>query len=293
MATHKPSARDYAYSGAYDTTAFQKAYQHEFQRVPKFNEPSLPNLLFLLNKIGSDSRIIDLRWTAYMLATSFVESSHTIKETRHTVDKHHVTHSHTVKLWRNFTPIDEKGHGKGHDYYLPVKVKRLPTGDARITEYDGDQWTVSAGGGGPRPMHPLEVRGAKMGTHAHPRYQSDDGDEHFYFGRGYVQLTWWSNYANAGVVLHKGLELLYKPELVNDPDMAYQIFATGMVTGSIFANHHRCADFFHGDVTDYVRARLMVNPKAKLANKKEVADIAELFEKVLFASQLRQKVAAR
>ena len=30
-------------------------------------------------------------------------------------------------------------------------------------------------------------------------YTNDPGDENAYYGRGYVQLTWWSNYAKASV----------------------------------------------------------------------------------------------
>lgn len=100
-----------------------------------------------------------------------------------------------------------------------------------------------------------------------------------------MQLTWWENYARAGVVLGRGMELLFDPDLVDEPDTAYQIMITGMSTGQIFAHGHKLSDYFRGSHTDYVGARTMVNPKAKHANKVEVAKIAERFEQILLASK--------
>ena len=82
-----------------------------------------------------------------------------------------------------------------------------------------------------------------------------------------------------------------QPNLVNDPNTAYEIMARGMCTGEIFANHHRFSDFFQGSHTDYVNARRMVNPGAKHANKVEVAKIAEKFEAVLLSSKVTGEVA--
>jgi hypothetical protein len=52
-----------------------------------------------------------------MLATTFVESSHT--EKFRVPAKHGKGHekARTVKVWRNFKPIEEIGHGRGHAYY--------------------------------------------------------------------------------------------------------------------------------------------------------------------------------
>lgn len=43
----------------------------------------MPDIQFVLGEIGADSRITDVRWAAYLLATVFVESSHIVKVTRH------------------------------------------------------------------------------------------------------------------------------------------------------------------------------------------------------------------
>jgi hypothetical protein len=107
----------------------------------------------------------------------------------------------------------------------------------------------------------------------------------YYFGRGLVQLTWWYNYATAGATLGRGLDFLFDPTLVDDKDVAYDILATGLCTGAVFAHGKKLQQYFHGGHTGYVHARDMVNPKVAHANKVEVAHLAERFEKVLFASR--------
>jgi hypothetical protein len=287
--------KDYFYAGAFDRSIFQEAYVKAFRNVPKFNFSSLPDLLFVLGRIEADSRISDVRWAAYLLATTFIESSHTLKIRRDSIDRQGRTSAHTVKAWRNFSPTSEVGHGKGKKYYQPVKVKRLSNGDGQITEYDGEQWIVSSMTGRARP----DQRGQRMGIVFHAneppalRFTHEDGDEQQYYGRGYVQLTWWSNYAAAGIALGQGLELLFHPNRVNDPSTAYLIMSIGMCTGTIFANGRRMAKYFNGGHTDYVGARDMVNPGATQTNKVEVAKIAELFEGVLVASKANQRMVAR
>ena len=158
----------------------------------------------------------------------------------------------------------------------------LPDGSARVTEFDGEQWIVS-GGGIPRPNH----RNQKLGTDpkstsgAAPAYEADDGDELEYYGRGFVQLTWWSNYAATGALIGRGLDLLLDPELVSQPELAYKIMSTVMRTGAGFANRNTFAKYFHADHTDYVHARAMVNGHS---HEREIGALAERFEKVLFAA---------
>lgn len=228
-----------------------------------------------------------------MLATTYVESSHTIRIQKVTPGKKGHSKTHSVKVWRNFSPIEEAGHGKGRKYYLPVKVTPLSNGDARLVEFDGDAWTVSAQTGHATPAHKHQKMGVRPTAAESPAYEADDGDEQLYFGRGYVQLTWWRGYANAGVALGRGLDLLFDPDSVDEKETAYQIMATGMCTGEIYANGRTLSRYFHQGQTDYVGARDMVNPGAKHANKVEVAEIAKIFENVLFAARLQQAVAAR
>jgi hypothetical protein len=117
------------------------------------------------------------------------------------------------------------------------------------------------------------------------RYVKDDGEEKKYFGRGYVQLTWWDNYVTAGFALGRGLDLLFNPDLLLEPNLAYQIMSLGMLTGKSFANGRSFKRYFIGGHSDYLGARMMVNPGASHKNKAEVAEIATKFEDVLFASR--------
>jgi hypothetical protein len=104
--------KSYGYTGTYNRTTFSQKYQDEFKAVPKFNLASQTDLIFLLNNIGADPRIVDIRWAAYMLAAAFIESSHTVKITKYTLDKKHKVKAHTVIVWRNFTPSMRRGAGR-------------------------------------------------------------------------------------------------------------------------------------------------------------------------------------
>jgi hypothetical protein len=285
----KRDPKEYLGCGPFDKNAFRTAYAAELGSVPKYNTASLPDLISMLEMIERDPAIIDIRWGAYMLATTFIESSTTIKVSKESKDKHGRTVVRTTTVWRNFSPIEERGHGRTYKYGKPVKVKRLPDGTARVTEYDGEQWIVSANGAA-RPTGKSPHRLGVAPTIAQPAtsYQQDDGDEKHYYGRGFVQLTWWSNYARTGALLGRGLDLLFDPDLVEDPALAYQIISTGMRTGLGFANGHTFSQYFHGSHTDYVHARAMVNGHS---GEREVADIAERFERTLFASKLKPRLA--
>ena len=187
------------------------------------------------------------------------------------------------KKWlMTMAPVDEVGHGKGRRYHEPVKVAALADGSVRVTEQDGDQFSVSPSGA----IRAL-TKGAKMGTTdggtAAKIYDNDPGDENAYFGRGYVQLTWWSNYAKAGVALGRGLDLLLDPELVKEPATAYAVMAHGMRTGSGFANGHKFANYFSGKNRDYKHARKMVNG---MSHAEDIAIIARAFEEVLLNSRM-------
>ena len=65
-----------------------------------------------------------------------------------------------------------------------------------------------------------------------------------------------------------------------------------MCTGKGFANKRTFANYFIGSHTDYVSARNMVNPGTSLAHKKEAAEIAERFERALFASKAQPAATA-
>lgn len=78
-----------------DAERFLELYSNKYgQPKPKRAE----GLIFLLNSMSDDEAIIDLRWAAYMLAT-----------TRHETAK-------------TFQPIAEYGKGSGRKYGIPDKV---------------------------------------------------------------------------------------------------------------------------------------------------------------------------
>jgi hypothetical protein len=86
-----------------------------------------------------------------------------------------------------------------------------------------------------------------------------------YYGRGFVQITWKTNYEHAGKVF--GLDLVNKPDLAMVPQTAANIMVRGMVEGW-FSEGNSLAKWIHGDVCDYEGARQIVNgkdQKAKIA----------------------------
>lgn len=262
-----PGATKYIHTGIFDRSAFARKFQAEFKSTA-------PQALFqLLGMMEQDSYIIDIRWMAYMLGTCSVETG------------------------RTFAPVDEIGKGdlgfrtdpltkqkiprEKKPYYLPVKVKRLPDGRARITEQDGDQFFINADGGGTTRVGNA-IQGSKATAPMSDAYRNDDGAELRYYGRGYVQVTWWNGYAEAGAALHRNLDFLFAPELVKDPATAYKIMSIGMRTGTIFANNQKFAKFICGGHCDYFNARQMVNG---LSGAQEVADRAMAFERILLGSK--------
>ena len=78
---------------------------------------------------------------------------------------------------------------------------------------------------------------------------------HLYYGRGYVQLTWRSNYAGVGKKI--GQDLLNHPELALLPSIAAQILVRGMASG--WFTGKRLSEYFTPTGADPVRARRIVN----------------------------------
>jgi len=76
-----------------------------------------------------------------------------------------------------------------------------------------------------------------------------------YYGRGYVQLTWEANYEKFGKIL--GVDLVHKPDLALDPELAIKILVEGMERG-LFTGYS-LANFFSGEIADYRYARKIIN----------------------------------
>ncbi len=76
-----------------------------------------------------------------------------------------------------------------------------------------------------------------------------------FYGRGFVQLTWYENYQKAGNEL--GVDLLHKPELALDPGNATKIMFAGMSEG--WFTGKKLADYFNALKEDWVNARRIIN----------------------------------
>lgn len=104
------------------------------------------------------------------------------------------------------------------------------------------------------------------------------GDGPRYCGRGYVQLTWKSNYAKASQAL--GVDLVANPDLAMDPHNAAVIMLDGMrdgwFTGKRLSTYLPAKGVATKD--QYIQARRIINglDKADL-----IEDYAQAFERAL------------
>ncbi len=288
-AAPKKTDRDYRYYGTFDPGRFLQEFQRAFARRG-LGAHATDDVQVLLGMMERDVEVYDIRWMAYMLATVLKETTHPEtaqvrvldKKGKPVLDKNGQPKTREVRNWVvTMNPVAEVGFGKGRRYHEPVKVFKLEDGSARVTEQDGDQFSISASG----VIKPLN-KGAEMGTEdggkAVKAYEDDPGSPLAYYGRGYVQLTWWSNYAKAGIAVGKGLDLLFDPELVTQPETAYAIMSHGMRTGFGFANGRKFSDYFSGGKANYVGARAMVNGRD---SAQEIARMAQAFEDALNAAR--------
>ncbi len=270
------SPRDYVHTGSFDYARFTLQAAAGLRANPrtatKFHAGSLPNFERFLRYMESDARIIDIRWMAYMLGTAYWEAARTVVVGQR-------PNGRPLRQWETIVPISERGEGGTLRYARPVKVQRVGPTSARITEWDGDRFEVTERGYTvPRGMD----GGATYDTSAAQAYVQAAGAEHSYFGRGYVQLTWWYNYAMAGIAIGRNFDLVYNPELANDPDIAYKVMADGMITGRHYANGKRIQNYIYGTTADYVGARAIVNVYDL---QPTIVEAAQVFEAALMAAR--------
>ena len=87
-----------------------------------------------------------------------------------------------------------------------------------------------------------------------------------YYGRGYVQLTWYENYELMGRLLN--VDLLNNPELALEQDVAVRILFEGMLKGSSSFGDFtgRCLEqYFNTTTDDPKNARRIINGLDKAA----------------------------
>lgn len=132
----------------------------------------------------------DIRWLAYMLATTYHETAKTI------------------------APIEEYGKGKTRPYGKKIK-------------------------------------------HSGVAYNTP---EKIYYGRGFVQLTWFENYELIGRLLK--IDLLRNPELCLTLDVATKVMFEGMLRGSSNLGDFtgKCLEMYFNDTKeDAIGARRIIN----------------------------------
>jgi len=110
-----------------------------------------------------------------------------------------------------------------------------------------------------KKMQPIEEYGKGKG-HPYGRKVKRIGQpyttpDQIYYGRGYVQLTWFENYAYQSKLL--GIDLLNHPELALQPDIAAKILIHGMLHGDFTG--HFLDQYFNKDEEDFVSARKIIN----------------------------------
>ena len=76
-----------------------------------------------------------------------------------------------------------------------------------------------------------------------------------FYGRGFVQLTWYENYQKAGNVL--GVDLLQKPECCLELKNATKILFAGMMEG--WFTGKKLENYFNGQKEDWINARRIIN----------------------------------
>lgn len=122
-----------------------------------------------------------------------------------------------------------------------------------------------------RRWQPIEEIGRGRG---HAYGKKDPVTNQFYYGRGYVQITWRQNYKQLGDLL--GRDLVNDPGLALDPRIAYDILVEGMTRG-IFTGR-KLRDYITGSRCDYLQARRIVN---SLDQAERIAGYARNLEDML------------
>ena len=106
------------------------------------------------------------------------------------------------------------------------------------------------------------------------------GLDHIYYGRGYIQLTWLTNYIKLGKLL--GIDLVNDPDLALDPVVAAKILVVGCLRG-IFTGKSLSDYIKTGKRLEFIRARRVVNGNDK---SELIATYAEKFLECLILTKI-------
>ena len=126
-------------------------------------------------------------------------------------------------------------------------------------------------------------------AYGRPRIGRCGGKEYknIYYGRGYIQITWETNYETADRELNLGCTLVADPGRAKEPLIAYKIASQGMKDGWFDPKGHaKLSDFIVGAKCDYFNARKIVNVN-DTSSYKEIENYAKIFEAILRATMFR------
>jgi hypothetical protein len=158
---------------------------------------------------------------------------------------------------RSFVPVEEIGRGEGKPYGVVLQV-------ACACEMTGNN------------------RAMRLGKAAQNTLR-----QNVYYGRGYVQLTWQSNYSRLGQALGMGRLLMEQPEVALQPEIAYEILSYGMTRGAFTGK--RLGNYLNTGGENFVEARRIVNG---LDAAEEIAALATAWEARLRAASVQTAATA-
>ena len=193
---------------------FEKA-RSLFKRYTQEQVDSIAAIMDAINEYGSISH----KQAAYILATAYHETAHTMLPVREGMTKTDDEARRILGRWRDTKP---------------------------------KSWAV----------------------HKYLKAVGDYG--HWYYGRGYVQITWMDNYKRFAKLL--GIDLYQYPDLALKPDTAAKILVIGMMQG-LFSSK-KLSDYVNEKTCDYLRARKVVNGTDQAAR---IAQYAKTFDGYLIA----------
>lgn len=120
-----------------------------------------------------------------------------------------------------------------------------------------------------RTYNPIEEYGKGRGHDYGVPYK---GTGKVYYGRGFVQLTWYNNYARFTQILSRlgyNVDLINYPEQACNADIAAKIIVAGMRDGNFTG--HRLDDYFNPLKADWFNARQIINKTDRAVIIKEIA----------------------
>ncbi len=110
-----------------------------------------------------------------------------------------------------------------------------------------------------RTMQPIEEYGKGRGRQYGENFKMDGtryaDTSNIFYGRGFVQLTWYENYQKAGVKLRRNF--IKNPALVMQLKNAGKIMFNGMSEG--WFTGKKLSDYFNATTGDWINARRIIN----------------------------------